>query len=390
MWDEMLNKIYNFISSLKLSIFLTVSCALYYVFLSIWSLKSPPIVIQNISKMLPFKLVYIFLLINTFFCLTKRVPELLKSISKNPIYLPGNYDWVKEIKREGIKEGFKIKRRFSSLGTLIFHISFFLLALGFYLSSQSHTTGKFLVGEGEELIVDNEEIKKTSTSKPLFNEFPEFKIKIDKIQYKFWGEKLLFSELEARGKIDEKDFSVKINKIYPLNLSNFIRITSFGYAPSYLLLIENYPKPLEEGVIKIFLFPPGTKSFFKTKHFPHKIYLSLYPDFYEENGIYKSKSMEPKNPKMLIQVYRNKVFLMEKLINLGDLIKIEEFSMVFLNLFPLIEVEIVQDKGILIIFLSFILILIASILRFSGKRGEILIRKEGDLYKIYGKNVKEF
>lgn len=386
----MINKIFNFISSIKLSIFLTVSCALYYIFLSIWSLKSPSFVIQNISKMLPFKLIYSFLLLNTFFCIIKRTPEILKNTSKNLIYLPDNYDWVKEVKDKKLEEGFKIKRRFSSLGTIFFHLSFFFLALGFYLSSQSHTKGKFLVGEGEEIFLKDEEINKISEGKPLFNEFPEFSVKLEKIIYKFWEDKLLFRDLEAKGKINGKKFSIKINKVYPLNFYNFIRITSFGYAPSYILLIENYPKPLEEGVVKIFLFPPGTRSFFKTNHFPHKIYLSLYPDFYEEKGIYKTKSMELKNPKILLQVYRNKVFLMEKLINLGELVKVEEFSIAFLNLFPIIEVEIVQDKGVLIIFFSFLLALIGLFLRFSGKRGEILVKKEGDFYKIYGKNIEEF
>lgn len=384
----MLNKIYDFLSSFKLSIFLTISGSLYYLFLTVWGGTSPSIFVQNISKMLIFKLLYISILINNFFCILRRFPQLLKLASKKLQFLPENYDWVR-IENKNISEGFKIKNRFSSLGTIILHSSIFILALGFYISSKSHTEGIFLASEGEELFVSQEEIRVQRALKELSSQFPEFKLRIEKINYKFWEDKLLFTNLEAKGKIENKNFKIKINKPYLLNFSNFLRITSFGYAPFYMIIVKEYQKPLEEGVAKIPLFPPGTKQLFKTKHFPHKFYISLYPDFYEKDGTLGSKSMELKNPKLFIQVYRGKVFLKEKILSLNEPLEVEEFTIVFFGIFPILELTIVQDKGAMLIFFSFVSGLIGLILRISGKRGEILVVKEGENFKVYGKNVKE-
>lgn len=384
----MLNKIFNFISSLKLSIYLTISGALYYFFLSIWGYTSPPFMVQNIGKMLIFKILFILIILNNFFCIIRRLPSLIKETSRSPVFLPENYDWAGEFKGEGV-EKFILKRRFSSLGTILLHLSLFFILLGFYLSSQSRREGKFYLAEGEELLLKEEDIVQVSEAGNLSSNFPLFKIKCEKVNYQFWGEKLLFRELQANLKIDEKNASIKINKIYLLNFSNFLRITSFGYAPSYMLVIKDYPYPIEEGGIKIFLFPPDKVESFKTNHFPHKFFLSLYPDFEERDGKYTSKSMQLKNPRLFVRVYRGKIFLKEALLSLGEPMEVEELTIAFLNIFPILEVTIFQDKGIFIIIFSFILFLSGLILRVRGKRGEILIRKEGEIFKIYGKNEGE-
>lgn len=383
----MLNKIFSFISSLKLSIYLTISGALYYFFLSVWGYTSDSFMVQNIGKMLIFKILFILIILNNFFCILKRLPALIKETSKNPVFLPENYDWVKEVS-EG-EEKFIVKRRFSSLGTILLHLSLFSLIFGFYLSNQSKREGKFYIAEGEELDLNEEVIIQTGEAGPISSSFPEFNLKCERVNYRFWGEKLLFRELEAILKINGKENSIKINKVYILNFFNFLRITSFGYAPSYLLMIKDYPYPLEEGGVKIFLFPPGKVDKFKTNHFPHKFFLALYPDFEEKNGKYTSKSMELKNPRFFVQVYRGKIFLKEGLISLGQPLEVEELTIAFLKIFPIIEITIIQDKGIFIIIFSLILFLSGLLFRVGGKRGEILIKKDGEIFKIYGKNIGE-
>lgn len=384
----MLNKIFNFISSLKLSLYLTISGALYYIFLSIWGFTSPPFMVQNIGKMLPFKILFISIILNNFFCILRRLPALLKETSKDPVFLPEIYDWKRELRVEG-EERFILKRRFSSLGTILLHFSLFLIILGFYLSGQGRREGKFYIAEGEELFLKEEEILQIGEAGNLTANFPQFKLKCERVNYKFWGEKLLFRELEADLKINGKKTSIKINKIYPLNFSNFLRITSFGYAPSYILVIKDYPYPIEEGGIKIFLFPPGKFDSFKTNHFPHRFYLTLYPDFEERDGKYTSKSMELKNPRLFVKVYRGKIFLKETLLSLGQSLEVEEITIAFIRIFPIIEITIFQDKGIFLIILSLILFLAGLVLRVRGKRGEVLIKREGEILTIYGKNEGE-
>ncbi|MEJ5165477.1 MAG: hypothetical protein WHV67_00435, partial [Thermoanaerobaculia bacterium] len=203
----MLNRIFNFISSLKLSFYLTISGALYYFFLSIWGYTSPPFMVQNIGKMLIFKIFFIIIILNNFFCIIRRMPSLIKETSRNPVFLPENYDWVLEFKGEGV-EKFILKRRFSALGTILLHLSLFFVLLGFYLSSQSRGEGKFYVAEGEESLLKEEDILQISEAGRFSSNFPNFKIKCEKVNYQFWGEKLLFRELEAYLEINGKKTSI--------------------------------------------------------------------------------------------------------------------------------------------------------------------------------------
>ncbi len=338
----MLTKLIELLSSLKFSIFLTLSGAIYYLFLAIWGFKSPSFVIQNIAKLLPYKLFYLFLILNNLFCIIRRLSKL--------------------------NQEYKGKDKISFLGTSLFHFSLIFLALGFFLSVNSHYEGKFLLGEEEETIIKKEDISTSAPPPLLFNEFPEFKIKLEKVIYKFWEDKLLFTELLGYGKIEEKNFSIKINKFYILNFFNFLRISSFGYAPSYMVLIENYPKPIEEGILKIFLFPPGRKELFITQHFPHKFYITLYPDFIEKDGNFYSKSMELKNPKLLVKAYRGKVFLKEKILSLREPFEVENLTLGFLDIYPILEISIVQDKGFFLVIFSILLGVLSFTIRMYFKK----------------------
>ncbi len=338
----MLTKLIDFLSSLKFSIFLTLSGGIYYLFLAIWGFKSPGFVIQNIAKLLPYKIFYLFLILNNLFCIIRRLSKL--------------------------NQEYKGKDKISFIGTSLFHFTLIFLAFGFFLSINSHYEGKFLLGEGEETLIKKEDISTSSPPPFLFNEFPEFKIKLEKVIYKFWEDKLLFTELKGFGEVEEKKFLIKINKFFLLNFSNFIRISSFGYAPSYMVLVENYTKPIEEGILKIFLFPPGRKEIFITQHFPHKFYITLYPDFIERDGIYNSKSMELKNPKLHVKAYRGKVFLKEKILSLREPFEVENITIGFLNIYPILEISIVQDKGFFLIIFSIFLGILSFFIRIYFKK----------------------
>ena len=93
------------------------------------------------------------------------------------------------------------------------------------------------------------------------------------------GDRLLFTSFTARVGVNGAERRLAIND--PAFLSPFtcLRLTSFGYAPVYMLVMEGVDRPLEEGAVKLNVFPPGTRDSFKTRHFPHVFHVTLWPDF---------------------------------------------------------------------------------------------------------------
>lgn len=395
----MLTRLYDLLTSWKLSVALTLTGALYFLFLAIWGARSPSHVVQTISQMSPYILFYVLLLLNTLMCVLRRLKLLTGLMSGSLIYLPDNIDWaltVQElppIRRKPRRSGesiYWIRHRYASLGTLLLHLSLFVLAAGFSLSHFSRMEGSFTAGQGQKLTLKPGHYERTTTPLPLTRKLPSLDVTLTDIRTEFWENRLLFTRFTVDIDINGKTHHAAIND--PIYLSPFltVRLTSFGYAPQYMVLLDGMPVPLEEGAARMNIFPPGQRDYLVTQHFPHRIYLTLYPDYVETASGPISISMKLKNPRFVIEVYRGKVFLIKKTIGPGEAIPIEEFIFSVVQILPTAEFTVVRDLGIPFIFLSFILSLSGLLMRLPGRRSELMaVPSESGDWQLLGKNIPE-
>lgn len=389
-------RLYDRLSSWQFSIVLTVSGALYYLLLAIWAAKSPPHVVRNIASLLPFLIFYVLLLLNTFLCIVRRWSTLVSHMRHRRVLLLQTPDWERSvdtlpasskwIELEG-GDLFVVRNRFAPLGTILLHGALFLLATGLLLTMLSRYEAKFYAAQGEKLNVQQDTFYRTSTPVPLTSGFPPMSFEAKDIRAVFWRDELLFTHLDADISIDGSVSRTAINAPIFLSPATSIRVSSFGYALAYMLVAGG--APLEESAVKLQIFPPGQRDFFTSQHFPHKFYVQFYPDWAEENGQNISRSMNLNHPRVVVSIYRQKVFLGEKILQFGESMDFEGVSLAFLQAIPMAEFTVTRDLGLPWILVSFVLILAGLVIRLPGKRGEMLARKGGDGWILQGKNVPE-
>jgi hypothetical protein len=392
----MLRKLHALLASWRLSVVLTISGAVYFVFLSIWGARAPAHVVQTISGMLPFWLLYTLLVINTLLCISGRWQRLLELTRRRPVFLPQARDWQRTVDQLPplpgnviqTADGFAwVYRRFASLGTLLLHLALLPLALGFLLSAGCRSDGSFVTGLGETIEVTGSTYQKGS---PERGSLPGFDLTVADISARFWEDRLLFTSLTAEVLINGRRRELAINSPAMLSPATSVRVTSFGYAPVYMLVVEGVPRPLEEGALKLNLFPPGQRDSFSPHHFPHRIYLRLYPDYITSRSGPASRSMELRNPRFDVEVYRGKVFVARRLLALGQAMTVEELTFSFVQVVPTVELTVVRDPGLPLVALAFLMALGGLGLGLPGRRREVLALEQADgRWTVMGWNITE-
>lgn len=391
-------RLYDRLSSWQLSVALTVSGALYYVFLAIWAAKSPPHVVRNIASLLPFLLFYVLLLVNTFLCIARRWSTLVSHMWHRPLLLLQKPDWERSVdslpasgKWMDVDGGhlLAVRNRFAPLGTILLHGALFFLATGLLLTLFSRYEAKFYAARGEKLDVQQDTFYRTSAPVPLTTGFSPMSFDAQDVRAIFWRDELLFTHLEADISVDGRVSRATINSPVFLSPATSIRVSSFGYALAYMLVAGG--EPLEEAAVKLQIFPPGQRDFFTSRHFPHKFYVQFFPDWMEEDGQNISRSMNLNNPRVVVSIYRQKVFLGESILQFGEPATFEGISLAFLQAIPMAEFTMTRDLGLPWTVVSFLLILAGLMIRLPGKRGEMLARRDstGEGWILQGKNILE-
>lgn len=387
----MLEKIFNFLSTLKLAIVLCVSGVVFEILLSIWGAFALPEKVAKIGKLSPFIILWTCLLLNTFFCILKRMNGYLNEARKKPLFLPSNYDLKEEFEKipitlqKRIKKDLIVKNRFYSLGSILVHFSLILIGLSLLLSYFYRYEGKFTLGIKEESSITERSFEKFSPPFMLLST-PSFNIRNEDVVVEFWGSELLFTRYKSKVNIDGKVGTTAINSPIFLSLFSAIRLSSFGYGLHYIVIEEGKNLPVEEGVVKLNIFPPGSEDNIRLENFPHRIYVKFYPDFEQKDGRFSSKSMNLLNPRVVADVYRGKVYLGRRVVKFGEPIKVEGITLSFLNALPTSEFTYVFDPGFIFLMLSFTIGIYGLFLKLKGKRKELMVIEENGKKMVILKN----
>lgn len=355
----------------KLSIVLMVLAAVYYLLLAVWSTASPPHVVRNIALLAPFWVIYALILANTGTCLWRRRAALLRDLARGRTYRDRPPGWTIDLPPEtGPREartllkraGYRVRRtpegvrgRWAVLGSYLFHGAFFVIGLGFLLTFSLRAETTLRVAEGE--------ILEDPPSGPSFV--------VRRITPEFWQDQMLFTMLEADlGWEDGSRSLTRINHPVPVGAASFLRLSGFGYAPRYEL-VSREGAILDTAWVKMNLFPPGSRDWFRVEDYPHRFYLSVVPDPIDS-------SLNLKEPRIDLEIYRGQTSLGQASLDLGQGYEFEGLVMRIAEIRYWGEFSLVRDPGAIPIFLGFAIGLIGLVLRLPGERSEATFQPAGD------------
>ena len=267
---------------------------------------------------------------------------------------------------------FGVRRRWTALGTYLFHGAFFLLAIGFLLSAASRHETRIWAATGEEFTGADVQLLSRSAPRPLAMNVATPSFRVEDIRPEFWQDQLLFTQLEADLTLlpGDQHQTTRINLPLMLSPSRFLRLSGFGYAPRFEIRSPD-GTTIESAFVKMNVFPPGQRDFFRTDGLPYRIYLELYPDAEISNGAVENRSLELSRPVILSTVYRGPLLVASEPLRLGESMSFEGIQLLFPEIRYWGEFEQVHDRGILWIFLSFVLGIAGLLLKLPGRREEI-------------------
>lgn len=377
------------LASWKLSVVLMVLAALYYALLAIWAKASAPAFVHNIANLLPFWIVYALLLVNTFWCLAWRYGALRRELRAEIIWQGTRPTWELAVPDGGRVSAASLRaagwnvrdeaagvvralrHRGASLGTFLFHGSFFLLALGFLTTIALREEHKIVVADGETYTGAEGQVLAREGSPLVTSGPPDERFTLTGVVPEFWRDQMLFTRLEATV-VPEGGAprTVRINDPVWFGPATLLRLTGIGFAPRYELL-DSQGRVVETAFLKLNVFPPGQRDTFRLQAGPHRIQVEVYPDLVVTDGVPASRTLNLVKPGYFVRVARGRVELGEKVLEPNETFAFEGFRLRFPEIHYWAELKVLRDPGAILLLVSFLAALAGLVLKIRGKRAEI-------------------
>lgn len=407
-------RLWGLLGSRELSVFIFVMACTYALFLIIFATVVPLPWVNNIARLLPFKVLYLLFFVNLIICEIRWLPAIIGKCRR--ARLPETTDDLQrfkyriEVRDEGSgvrrlegylrSRGYKIqwsvvsgqglenpsllaprsslllyasKGRFSSIGNLLFHSAFIFILLGGW-------TGLFSSFDSSTLLMEGEEFLTSETTQPAVN------FKVEKITPAYWGNELLFTDLKADVRYPYKggigSGMIRLSQALSLGGSK-VTVSGIGFAPKYLLK-DKAGLDIGSGFVKMNIFPPGTEDHLQISGYPHKISVSFYPDHEVKDGKVISRSMNPVNPAYYVKVFRNKAVSYSGLLKPGEVAEYEGLRLSFPEFKYWGMFRIVKNSGFVFIWIACVLFIGGLAWRFLFYKREVAVIDEGDGVYLYG------
>lgn len=414
-------RVWEFLGSRDFSVFIFIMGLTYTLFLAVFGMVVPVPWVSNISKLLPFKVLYLLFFVNLIICEIKWIPVVIRRCRKlrfpvvpqdlerfrHKIEIRGSkFDlsglerhlkWrgykvcEPEIEEHGLKYDFcspppvlsllfAHRGRFSPIGNIVFHISFLFLLTGVLVSLFFRFEGSARVTEGYPFSGSIAEYTAVSAS-PLAP-LPNVSFSLEKISSKFWEGRQLFTDLRADMAYKEGRGSAWLSS--PLNISGArVTVSSIGITPMYILKNKE-GKELDAGFVNLAVFVPGTEDHFQIPGFPHQIFVSFYPDYEINDGKVINRSMELNNPAYFLKIFRGRLLVYSGLIRPKEELAFESLRLSFPEMRYWGQFRIIKDPGFLFVWIAFIFFTIGLAWRLLFYRREVVVVREGDTAFLYG------
>lgn len=246
-----------------------------------------------------------------------------------------------------------LKNRYSPLGFLLFHVSFLLCLAGGLLVMYTRFSGHLILGEGQEFHSDIRQFASINSDPKIFKALPDLGITLLKVFPGYEGSVGTDLSVEMRVKYFSETFEsvAKINE--PLKKGAIsILPSNVGVSPLFILK-EKGGKELDGGYIILNILK-GDEDSFEFPGFPYRIYVSFYPDFYEQDGKPATKSLALNNPVLKLRIEDKGKVLYDAYRRLNEPLFFGEYQLVCSELRYWVDFLIIREYGTTLLFSGFL------------------------------------
>jgi cytochrome c biogenesis protein ResB len=259
---------------------------------------------------------------------------------------------------------YSVKNRLSPLATLVFHLSFFLLLLGWLVVFYTKFNGLVDLSIGEPFLGQVARYN-PSPMLPKLGGAPEVKFIIDSIQPEMAEGVHTGMTIALRDEAGTKQ-ELGINRPYKTGHASVL-FNDLGIAPLFVLQ-DSSGKEVDGAFVKLDVLKG------KQDHFAFLGYTFLaryYPDHFVAANGDQTRSEEFKNPAFHIEVSKNGSRLAERTLHPGDAIEFDGYRLTFREQTFWARLMVTAEYGREFIYAGFILALIALVWRLVYYRREI-------------------
>lgn len=390
--------------SRNLSVFVLIMSITYVLILAVFGVLVETRWLDIIAGLYPFRLLYALFFLNLIVlgigwvpavlqrCKRAEPPERAENLGglEHATQVPGTGFRVEDLKRYLSRRGFQVhsaasapasdmarhaslfyasRGRFSLVGNLLFHAGFLLLLAGAATNALYRFEGSAIIAEGDAFRGAKEEYRRIAESAAAA--LPKVDFDVEKISAEFWQGRLFFTGLEAqllhRGGRD----IARLSSAARVGDAD-ITISGFGYVP-LVVLKDRTGEIVTRAYVKLNIFPPGSEDYFRVPEYPHKIFVSFYPDHAEVDGKIVNKSMNPVNPVYFLRILRGRLPVFTGAVKPGAWADFDGMSISFPSFVQSGNFHIVRNPGHPFIWTAFIVMGLGLAWRLLFYRKEIAL-----------------
>jgi cytochrome c biogenesis protein ResB len=274
-----------------------------------------------------------------------------------------------------------VKNRFSPLGFLFFHASFFFCLLGGLMLFYTRFSGLAVLAEDQTFYNQAEQYYKIERFPKMARRATSLSFHLLKIIPESQGfvSTGLKVQLTLLGPGKPYNKVVEINK--PLKVGDdTVVVKNIGVAPLFLVRDFN-GREIERGYVYLNVIK-GQEDTFSLSDKRYVMHTRFYPDFIMQDGREATKGYELNNPVFSLVVDKEGQRVWEGRLGPGETADFFPFTLSFSDIKYWVEFQVVNERGDYVIFFGFLLGAVGLILRFVFYRREIwgqLKTEEGQL-----------
>ncbi len=267
---------------------------------------------------------------------------------------------------------FKGQAAIEKTGFYLLHISLVLLFTGGFFSTAAKLDGFIVLTEGQSF-TENHNGYLRLVEGPLRPErHKEFVVILTNVKTKYEKNQYLIDTASSLTFLSEKKKAteriIKVNKPFTYKGLSFT-LHETGFSPRLMITEKKSGKRLVDSFVALKTFQKETgrqyRDFLPLPFLGHRIIVTLYPCYFQENGEIIKAGEEPDNPILIVEVEDESGKIIDKkYLSQTETVSLDKYSLAFTDLRRWAAFKVIQDPGYPIIYFSLILGIITLILRY--------------------------
>jgi cytochrome c biogenesis protein ResB len=285
-----------------------------------------------------------------------------------------------------------VKNRLSPVGFLLFHLSFFFCLFGGLMITYTRFSGKLPLTEGQSFQGDIKQFRTIDRDPIIFKELPSLWLYLEKVEpfYENDVPTELVATLLVKYWDDEKKEVLKVNE--PIKRGSVsVIVEKIGVSPLFVVRGPS-DRELDAAYVSLNVLEGQQDSFqFETDR-NVTFHVKFYPDYFKEDGIEKTKSIELKNPALHLSILKNGKMIYDGTIRKGEYAPMGMVKIGFEDIRYWAEFLIVREYGKFSLIAGFIIAAVGLIMRlvFYQKQLRLAIDYEKDKPLVYISGRSEY